>query len=194
LLLGTFVKDVSAYLIRNPRYEELQNLFTQILATEFHRAPKSLRSLLAGRALQCATLVIDCDIVPRGEQGDNFKQAVMKFAFNQLCNADGMSVQLMAIRTLVRFARRVGEQQLVAFEQLLGEILKPLLTLLDQAPLDCKYLPIEAISTFSKLNEQLVAQMSPQVTPKLLQLFRDHHSEGDLGSELVNLFKKWCNF
>lgn len=36
--------------------------------------------------------------------------------------------------------------------------------------------------------------MSPKVTPKLLQLFRDHHNEGDLGQELVNLFKKWCNF
>ena len=36
--------------------------------------------------------------------------------------------------------------------------------------------------------------MSPIVTPKLLELFRNHHSEGDLGQELINLFKKWCNF
>lgn len=36
--------------------------------------------------------------------------------------------------------------------------------------------------------------MSPKVTPKLLQLFRNYHSEGDLGQELINLFKKWCNF
>ena len=28
----------------------------------------------------------------------------------------------------------------------------------------------------------------------LLTLFQNHHSEGDLGQELVNLFKKWCNF
>jgi len=100
----------------------------------------------------------------------------------------------MAIRTLVRFARRFKDGQLTQFEDRLPLILEPLLDLLDKAPLECKYLPVEAISTFSKLNESLVAQMSPKVTPKLLQLFRNHHSEGDLGQELVNLFKKWCNF
>ena len=100
----------------------------------------------------------------------------------------------MAIRTLVRFARRFKDGQLSQFEDRLPLILEPLLDLLDKAPLECKYLPVEAISTFSKLNESLVAQMSPKVTPKLLQLFRNHHSEGDLGQELVNLFKKWCNF
>ena len=36
--------------------------------------------------------------------------------------------------------------------------------------------------------------MSPRVTPKLLDLFKNYHMEGDLGTELVNLFKKWCNF
>lgn len=103
-------------------------------------------------------------------------------------------MQLMAIRTLIRFSRRFKEQHLSQFEDKLPLILEPLLSLLERAPLECKYLPVEAISTFSKLNEQLVAQMSPKVTPKLLQLFRDHHSEGDLGQELINLFKKWCNF
>ena len=100
----------------------------------------------------------------------------------------------MAIRTLVRFSRRLKDQNLSQFENKFQLILEPLLSLLDKAPLECKYLPIEAISTFSKLNEQLVAQASPMVTPKLLELFKNHHSEGDLGQELVNLFKKWCNF
>ena len=36
--------------------------------------------------------------------------------------------------------------------------------------------------------------MSPRVTPKLLNLFKNHHSEGALGQELISLFKKWCNF
>ena len=66
--------------------------------------------------------------------------------------------------------------------------------MLDTATLDCVFLPIEAISAFSKLNERTIAAMSPKVTPKLLNLFKNHHSEGALGQELVSLFKKWCNF
>ena len=81
----------------------------------------------------------------------------MVFAFDQVCVAKETSVQLMAIRTLVRFARRLKDQGLSQFENKFQLILEPLLSLLDRAPLECKYLPIEAISTFSKLNEQLVA-------------------------------------
>lgn len=92
LLIGTFIKDVSAFLIRNPFYDLLQNLFDQVVATEFAAAPGPLRTLLIGRALQCATLIIDCDIVPRGDQGDAFKQSVMVSAFESLCSAKETSV------------------------------------------------------------------------------------------------------
>ena len=51
LLIGMFIKDVSAFLIRNPFYEQLQQLFDQIIATEFGKAPGHLRSLLIGRSL-----------------------------------------------------------------------------------------------------------------------------------------------
>ncbi len=51
LLIGTFIKDISAFLIRNPFYDLLQNLFDQIVGTDFAAAPKSLQSLLMGRAL-----------------------------------------------------------------------------------------------------------------------------------------------
>jgi hypothetical protein len=81
----------------------------------------------------------------------------MSIAFESLCTSKQTSVQLMAIRTLVRFSRRFNDSQLKQFEDKLPVILEPLLTLLDTAPLECKYLPVEAISTFSKLNEQLVA-------------------------------------
>ena len=56
-------------------------MFDKIVTTDYSKAPKSLRSLLIGRALQTLTAIIDCDIVPRGEQGDNFKINVMAFAF-----------------------------------------------------------------------------------------------------------------
>ena len=108
----TFIKDISAFLIRNPFYDLLQNLFDSVILADFEQAQPVFRMLLVGRALQCATAIIDCDIVPRGEQGDAFKQRVMVMSFEQVCQARETSVQLMAIRTLVRFARRFKEQNL----------------------------------------------------------------------------------
>lgn len=55
------------------------------------------------------------------------------------------------------------------------------------------HLPIEAFSLFSKLNPHSIAEVSTVVTPKLLVLFRNHHNESALGSELLNLFKVWSN-
>ena len=62
-------------------------------------------------------------------------------------------MQLIAIRTLVRLYRRFKDKNLAPLEQRFESILEPLLTLLDTAPLECKYLPVEAISNFSQLNE-----------------------------------------
>ena len=36
--------------------------------------------------------------------------------------------------------------------------------------------------------------MAPKVTPKLLKLFKNYHNEGQLGQELLNLFKIWCTY
>ena len=36
--------------------------------------------------------------------------------------------------------------------------------------------------------------MAPKVTPKLLKLFKSYHNEGQLGQELLNLFKLWTNY
>ena len=36
--------------------------------------------------------------------------------------------------------------------------------------------------------------MAPKITPKLLALFKQEHSEGHLGNELINLFKQWCYY
>ena len=44
------------------------------------------------------------------------------------------------------------------------------------------------------MNEEIVAQMAPKITPKLLNFFRNFHSEGGLANELLNLFKIWCNY
>lgn len=36
--------------------------------------------------------------------------------------------------------------------------------------------------------------MAPKITPKLLKFFRTYHNEGSLASELLNLFKIWCDY
>ena len=51
LLIGSFIKDISAFLIRNPIYDLLQNLFDEMILCDFTPAPPLLRSLLVGRAL-----------------------------------------------------------------------------------------------------------------------------------------------
>jgi hypothetical protein len=74
------------------------------------------------------------------------------------------------------------------------EILDQLTSLLDSPSLDTIFLPIEAFTQYSRLNEQIVAQMAPKITPKLLKFFRNYHSEGSLANELLNLFKIWCDY
>ena len=36
--------------------------------------------------------------------------------------------------------------------------------------------------------------MAPKITPKLLKIFKSEHSQGNLGQELINLFKQWCQY
>jgi len=59
---------------------------------------------------------------------------------------------------------------------------------------DYIYLPIEAIGMLSKNDEASISQVAPQITPKLLVLFRDCQDFGSLSSDLLSLFKLWCNY
>jgi hypothetical protein len=76
------------------------------------------------------------------------------------------------------------------FEQILDQ----LTSLLDSPSLDTIYLPIEAFTQYSRMNEEIVAKMAPKITPKLLKFFRNYHNEGALANELLNLFKIWCDY
>ena len=73
-------------------------------------------------------------------------------------------------------------------------ILDNLLELLDLSNKEVMYLPIEAFQTFSRVNQETVSKMAPKITPKLLVIFKTEHSEGNLGQELINLFKLWCQY
>ena len=102
------------------------------------------------------------------------------------------SVQLVATRVLVNYCRRISKNALDGNIEKFGTILDELTNLLDTTSLETVYLPIEAFLTFSKTNEDAVAVMAPKITPKLLSLFKQYHSEGVLGSDLIFLFKQWC--
>jgi len=76
----------------------------------------------------------------------------------------------------------------------LENFMEPLSMLLDEVNLECLHVPIEALTTIARVNEEAVASMAPKITPKLLALFRNNHSEGSLGSQLIGLFKLWCRY
>ena len=63
----------------------------------------------------------------------------------------------------------------------LEQILDQITILLDECDLENIFIPIEAITQFSKFNETSVSKIAPRTTPKLLMLFRQHHGEGMLG-------------
>ena len=105
------------------------------------------------------------------------------------------SVKLVATRCLIKFSRKIKPDQLMPIiSSKFEDILDQLTSLLDSPSLDTIFLPIEAFTQYSRLNEQIVAQMAPKITPKLLKFFRNYHSEGSLAHELLNLFKIWCDY
>jgi hypothetical protein len=99
-----------------------------------------------------------------------------------------VSVKLIAIRCMVKYLRKYQPSDLQ-----FDFILDPLLELLDLQT-EAVHLSIEAFTTLAKINEHIVANMAPLVTPKLLKLFRSYHSEGSLGNDLISLFKLWCKY
>ena len=48
--------------------------------------------------------------------------------------------------------------------------------------------------TLSKFYDGSVTDFAHHATPRLLELFASYHSEGNLGNELISLFKIWCRF
>jgi hypothetical protein len=76
----------------------------------------------------------------------------------------------------------------------LKQVLEPLLHLLDTSIIECINIPIDAITILSKIDEASVSEVAHKVTPKMLNLFDHHHSDGNIGNELISLFKVWCRY
>lgn len=113
---------------------------------------------------------------------DDVYSGVVKLAAETLtAEKKLLSLKFVATRSLIKYSRRVQASQLAEvlgdkFESLIDE----LAGLLDCASMETVHLPIEAFTTYSKINEAIVAQMAPKVTPKLLKFFRTYHSETSL--------------
>ena len=122
------------------------------------------------------------------------KTFILDLAIYALKNEKINSIKLVACRTLVKYARKMTKEVLLENAPKFEGILDNLLQLLDLSNKEVMHLPIEAFQTFSRLNQETVSKMAPKITPKLLSIFKTEHSEGNLGQELINLFKQWCQY
>ena len=150
-----------------------------------------MQRILKGRMLWCASACSEC-LLAQTEENLKIKNDIIDVSIETLKNSKIVSVKLVATRTLVKYARKMKKEDLhdnaVKFEAILDN----LLSLLNTSNKDVMHLPIEAFQTFSKVNEITVSQMAPKITPHLLRIFKNEHSQGNLGQELLNLFKQWC--
>jgi len=101
-------------------------------------------------------------------------------AIQVLIEAKLTSVKLVATRCMIKYSRKLKSEALSVHQDKFCLILEQLNTLLDASSLDSLNIPIEAMVQYSRISEDLVAQMAPKVTPKLLKLFRAYHNEGPL--------------
>lgn len=179
ILMGLFVEDIQMYCLRNPTVN-----LTKIMEEIVHLESKKLK----GRILWCASTCSEALIFP-DDQTLKLKTFILDLAIDALKNEKTTSLKLVACRTLVKYARKMKKEALLENAHKFEGILDNLLELLDLSNKEVMYLPIEAFQTFSRVNQETVSKMAPKITPKLLLIFKSEHSEGNLGQELINLFK-----
>jgi hypothetical protein len=151
-----------------------------------------LKGYLRGRTLWCAIQLVE--IMPPREYDDIYNE-ILKMGAEVIIEETRPALKLVATRALIKYSRKVKPE---ALQILVGEIfeaiLDELIGMLDTASIDTIHLPIEAFTAYSRLNEAIVAQMAPKITPKLLRFFKTLHQDTSVTLELLNLFKIWCNY
>lgn len=116
------------------------------------------------------------EILPRDYE--ELHISILKSATEVLITAKLVSLKLVATRSMIKFSRKLRPEVL---QPIIGDkfelIIDELTGLLDSASLDTIHLPIEAFTQFSRMNESVVAQMAPKITPTLLKFFKNFHGE-----------------
>ena len=147
-----------------------------------------MANIIIGRTLWAVSAASE-SLLSSEEPSRSIKASVIEKSLAALKAKLPRSIKLIATRALVKFARKMKKEHLEKDAQKFETVLDDLLVLLDTADKDAMHLPIEAFQTFSRINEQTVSLMAPKITPKLLTTFKQEHSEGSLGQDLLNLFK-----
>lgn len=186
ILLGIFIEDIQMYCMRNPSFN-LTEFIDEIVSIDFKESAQ-IKTYLKGRTLWCASTCSESLIFP-DEKTNNLKSFILDMAIESLKSSKINSIKLVSTRTLVKYARKIKKENLQDYAPKFESILDNLLELLDFSNKEVMHLPIEAFQTFSKVNQETVSKMAPKITPKLLKIFKVEHSEGNLGQELINLFK-----
>ena len=155
--------------------------------------PRNLRCLLTGRIFATCSHMADV-VNAHQKETATFMNRAIAAAFKSLSeHRFSIAVKLSATRCIIKFLRRLPAESLPN-SGLIRKGLTPLLELLQSASLDCVQLPVEAFATLSKFYDGSVTDFAHHATPRLLELFASYHSEGNLGNELISLFKIWCRF
>lgn len=160
--------------LRNPEYN-LKLVINEALIDGPERYSKaSLRSYLMGRTLWCANHLIE--IMPARDYDDVYTE-VLKIAAEVMIEEKLLALKLVSTRTLIKYSRKVKPETLQLMVGTIFEaIIDELTGMLDTVSMDTIHLPIEAFMAYSKLNEDIVAQMAPKITPKLLRFFKTLHT------------------
>jgi hypothetical protein len=128
---------------------------------------------------------------------DDIYNEVLKMAAEVLIEEPIVALKLVATKALIKYSRKVkGEVLQLMVGAIFSAIVDELTGLLDSpASMETIHLPIEALTSYSRLNEEIVAQMAPKITPKLLRFFKDRlQQEYAVANEILNLFKIWCTY
>lgn len=150
-LVGSFAEDISMFRQRNHKYN-LKVLVEEIMHTDFDKC--MMKSYMKGRTLQCASQL--AEIMPRDYE--ELHKSILQLAIQFLIQENLIAVKLVATRCLVKFSRKLKVEVLIPeIQSKFEQILDQLTFLLDQASLDTIYLPIEAFTHYSRLNEAIVA-------------------------------------
>ena len=109
---------------------------------------ENIKSYLKGRSLSCAFHL--CEIIPRDYE--DLISTILDMCADFVVNEKLISIKLVGIKTLIKYARKLKDQTL-----LLPRLIKMQdeisMLLLRNDNFDYIYLPIEAISKISKLDE-----------------------------------------
>jgi hypothetical protein len=150
-LVGSFVEDIQMYRQRNPHYN-LKKLVQEMMKTQFDKA--LIKSYIKGRTLYCASQL--AEIMPKDYE--EVHKDIIQLAIQFLIEEPLISIKLVATRCLIKYSRKLKPDVLQSIiSERFEDILDQLTALLDTSSLESLYLPIEAFTSYSRLNEGIVA-------------------------------------